>query len=503
MVALNALKRNWDSAILLSIILATLILYISSLRTDHDWGGDFAQYISQAASLSEGSMEEMMRLSAFRFDNSDNSIRLGPKLYAWGYPVLLAPVYHFYGLNMIAMKIVTSAFYLLSLPIIYLIFKNRLRSAHGLLLVALMAFNPSMFSFKENIRVDFPLMFFTLLSIYLIQRFLIESKCWINQAFSLSLLGASIFLAFFFKGNGILLLPCLFLVQLVEFRSSWRLSELDYRKVSIHLIPYLVFFILAVLANFLFPQAASSYGEIVHYFSLYRLLGNIAYYAFLLSKFFAIPAIALGIILYLFTTPFFFMGLVKRLKSDYFYAAFIAFTLALFILYPGRQGLRYIFPIIPFYLYFSFIGMESPRIALLDRLKGKRIPAFIGMIILMLFMHGIGAIIHANYSASKTVDGPYTKESMELFHYIKEYTPKDCAIIFFKPRVMTLYTGRLAARTTSFDRAVNCGASYFVFKRGSGWNLIIKGHEQELAKLFSNSEFTLYGLKARKNDVVR
>lgn len=498
MIALNALKQKWDSAVLLSIILAAFILYIPSLRTDHNWGGDFAQYISQAASISDGSMDEMMRLSAFRFDNSDNSIRLGPKLYAWGYPLLLSPVYHFFGINMVAMKLVTSLFYLLSLPIIYLIFKNRLRSVPGLLLIAIMAFNPSMFDFKESLRADFPLLFFTLLSIYLIQRFIIDHNLWINKAFSMILLGATIFLAFFFRGNGILLLPSLFLVQLVELRPSWMLSEQNYRKALIHLIPYITFLMLMVFANSLFPQATGSYGDMINYFSLPRFLGNVVYYAFLLARFFALPTKILGILLYIFVAPFFFIGLAKRIKTDYFYAVFIAMTLIFFILYPGRQGLRYIFPVIPFFLYFSFIGMNSLHRVLPERMKGNRILALIGGAILILFLHGMGVDIYANYAGNNTVDGPYAKESTELFDYIKAHTPKDSAIIFFKPRVLTLYTGRLAARTMSFDRAIRCGTDYFVFKRKNNWNLLVKGHEHEFVEVFSNSEFTLYMITPRR-----
>ena len=482
------------SAVLIIIVLSVSVLYFMTFRDDHNWGGDFAQYIAQAESISEGTLDEMMRISTFRYVNSDDAIQLSPKLYPWGYSVLLAPVYRFFGIDMVAMKLFTSLFFLLSLPVIYLTFKDRIHGGFGLLLVAVIAFNPFMFSFKEEIRSDFPFLFFTLLSVYLIKRFVIRRDFLVNQVMSQILLGIAMFMSFSIRGNGILLLPCLFLAQVMESRTLWAASDKNYLKMTIFLIPYLAFFSLVKVMNFILPGGESSYAEMINYLSIQGVRANAVYYSRLLSRFFYTPVQESGMFLYLAVLPFFFIGLARRLRRDYLYAAFIVLTLGLFIIYPGRQGLRYILPVIPFFLYFAFTGLDTVQSKLPRTMGLHRMGTWAVAVILVLFMHGTGAHIYAQYMGNRSLDGPYSAESMEMFKYIRNNTSRDSIIIFFKPRVMTLYTGRLSARTTDFGKAIRCGADYAVIKRTSTLSLVLKGHETEVEELFSNGEFAVYSL---------
>jgi hypothetical protein len=399
---------------------------------------------------------------------------------------------------MVAMKLFTSLFFLLSLPILYLIVRDRFRSLSGLLLVAILAFNPFMFRFKEEIRADFPFLFFTLVSLYCIKRFIIGRDFSATRVADMILLGTVIFLSFFIRGNGILMLPCLFLAQIVENRNWWVTSAKKYRMASVGLVPYATFLFLMMAVKFIMPGDAGSYGEALRYISLQSIGDNIVYYAFLLVRFFAIPIRPLGIFLYLILVPCFVIGLVKRFKRDYLYASFILITIGFFIIYPGTEGLRYIFPVIPFFLYFAFSGMDFIQPMLPGVTGMNRMRTLVVAAILFLSVYGIGSDLYSQYSESSIVEGPYRMESMEMFRYLRTHTPQDSVIIFFKPRVMTLYTGRLSARTLDFDRAIRCGADYAVIKRLCPLNLIMKGHERDVKEIFSNGEFTIYRLIPRR-----
>jgi len=496
---MNTLKKYWVSAVLMSLVLSVFALYLVSVRSDHDWGDDFAQYIAQAASISEGTFDQIIRLSNFRYENTDDSLRLGPKLYPWGFPVLLAAIYRFWGIDMVAMKLFTAMFFMMSLPVIYLIFKDRMNSILGLMLVAVIAFNPSIFIFKEKILADFPFLFFTLLSVYCIKCFILNGDFLINRVFSMFLLGVLLFISFSIRSNGILLLPCLFGAQVVEIRSLWIASEKNYRRASIYFVPYVIFFFLVKLVNSILPNGMSSYGEALNYMSLQSIFDHAVFYSHVMSRFFSIPVQKSGAFLYLAILPFFFIGLAERFKRDYLYVIYIALTLGLFIVFPWTQGLRYIFPLVPFFLYFSFVGLDLIQHKMTRTMGLNHVGTLAAAIILVLFMHGTGMHLYSRYGENgTTVDGPYRKESMKMFDYIRDNTPKDSVIIFFKPRAMTLYTERFSAMTTDFEKAIRCGGDYAVIKRTNSWDVILKGHEHEVKEVFSNDEFRIYNLVSHR-----
>ena len=160
---------------LLAIILSVFLINSISFKEGHNWGGDFAQYIAQAKSLNDGTFDKLLENSTFRYEKSD-SILLAPKLYSWGFPILLSPIYHLFGFNIFAMKFFVNLFFLFSIATIYFIFKGKINNIHNILIIAIIAYNPHFFYFKENILSDIPSLFFSLLSIILIQKFIIEKN---------------------------------------------------------------------------------------------------------------------------------------------------------------------------------------------------------------------------------------------------------------------------------------------------------------------------------------
>jgi hypothetical protein len=493
---LNASPPNFvkNSIVLISIILSIFIINFISFRADHNWGGDFALYVAQAISLGDGTIDDLIKTSLFRYEHSEDSILLSPKLYPWGYPIILAPIYHFYGIDMVALKLFTNIFFLLTLPIIYLTFKDRITGVQNFILVALIAYNPYFFDFKEEIRSDLPFLFFSVLSIYLIQLFIIQKKYLVNNIVSLIMLGIAIFISFSIRGNGILLLPSLFLVQIVEYGGQLNTLRKNYSKVLSSLIPYFTFFIFMKIIHMALPSGESTYADMYHYITLAGISENAIYYSKLLSRFFSTILQKPGFFLYLVSLPFFFVGLAGRLKQDYLYTAFMVLTLGLYIVYPGKQGLRFIFPVIPYFLYFIITGIGLIEHKLSNGKGAILASVVVGASILFLFISTITVTIYKQYTDYKTVDGPYRKESIELFDYIKKNTPKDSIIIFFKPRVLTLYTQRNSARIINYEKAVQSGADYAVCKKSSTLNLQLRGHKADTVKVFSNGEFIMYRL---------
>src|SRR5262249_32427526 len=97
-------------SVLGSILIASSALSFAILTTDHDWGDDFAAYITQAISLLRGTENESIAHAAFAARQS--SRYYGPIAAPWGFPAILAPVYRACGgLNIRCLKLVNIPFF--------------------------------------------------------------------------------------------------------------------------------------------------------------------------------------------------------------------------------------------------------------------------------------------------------------------------------------------------------------------------------------------------------
>jgi len=235
-------KKN--IAPLLLIVLASSALSFFMLTRGHVWLDDFAAYIMQAKSILAWNMDGFVHRNAFTIQNS--SYPPGPAAYPWGFPLLLAPVYAVFGLNALALKLVSIAFYALFLLVLYFFARTRLDEWDSILLTGCFAFTPSLLYANDFILSDIPYLAFSTLGILLADRYSRTSTRQSGLA-----LGLVAFLAFFTRTNGILLLVPVTLSLLVHH--SWR----DAAKRAF--LPLCVFALLFLLQALLFPGGQESY----------------------------------------------------------------------------------------------------------------------------------------------------------------------------------------------------------------------------------------------------
>src|SRR5512139_2569802 len=116
--------KNIERNLLLLVLLASAILSFSILTRGHLWWDDFASYVMQAQSLLDGSPRAFIEHNRFTIQNS--SYPPGPVAYPWGFPMLLAPVLAIFGLKVLALKLVNTAFYVVFLTAFYILARLRL-----------------------------------------------------------------------------------------------------------------------------------------------------------------------------------------------------------------------------------------------------------------------------------------------------------------------------------------------------------------------------------------
>ena len=488
---MKKLSKRKAYLFLFVIIGVTAVIYLISFRPGHNWGGDFSQYIAQAKSIAEGYEFPGKFIGTY-----------GTFIYPWGFPLLLSPIYSIFGLNIFAMKIYVSLFFFLSLIVIFLLFKKEFLYNQTLLLVIIFALDPFFFLFKDNVLSDIPFFLFSLFSIFLIQQIVIEKNIWVNKFVSYSLIGFFMFFSYLIRSQGILLIPTLLVCQYISNRRSFKQDFMSYlRSNKLEFIPYIMFIILVALINNIFPNGGSAYlsKQLFSEITLTSIILNIYYYFMLIPKFFG--SLSIYWVFFGITIPFAVLGINKNAKKDYLYLVYTFFTLLLFVFWPSQQGLRFIFPILPFYIYFFFVGLSKISTSLF--IPGKFNPlkwnlVNIAAIILILSSIGTNCSRYHIFNDSNIIEGPYTVESIKMFDYISENTSTEDIIISIKNRVMTLYTNRISKDIRNFDQIMESKAEYFVysehFKYTYSPSIVshIENHKERFKLVFQNNKFKIY-----------
>ena len=102
-----------------------------------------------------------------------------------------------------------------------------------------------------------------------------------------------------------------------------------------------------------------------------------------------------------------------------------------------------------------------------------------------------------------TLEGPYTAPSSALFSYIKQETEPDSTLIFFKPRVLRMLTGRKAYSTRDTDQYRH-GDYLVTYLRGDNRQLPLEEIEyfverEAIEIMYENDDFRVYRLKATRD----
>jgi hypothetical protein len=426
---------------LLLVVVASVVLSSSMLTGRHGWGDDFASYIMQAKSILDATTREFVQRNTFTIDKS--TFLLGPHAYPWGFPLFLAPAYAVCGLGLRCLKLSGVGFYALFLVVYFVLLRRRLSCWEALLLVALFAFNPMLLSVQDHVLSDLPFLCFSTLALLLIDYFIVADNAGKVTTLARASVGLGLFLAFFVRTNGLLLVPTLFLSQAIAFYRG-RAGEVNCRRsVLLAAIPYLVFAGLELLVLLVFPTGQESHLVELTSVSLDRFLANGWLYFFVLpADLFA--GMPVHMIFYSVAFLFFIVGFVCSSRREFHFSAYYLFSLLLVAIWPNFQGTRFIFPILPLFVYFSFAGIKLTAGLLRDRVHGwTNAPVYLFWSLALVALSFVSLQnAAANRKDGRTFDGPFDTYSSELFEFIRGETGPQNVIVFFKPRVMRMMTGR-------------------------------------------------------------
>jgi hypothetical protein len=438
--------RSGRAKYLTGAVLAALafVLCFYSFDLGHDWGDDFAEYIAQAMALWNGNIPDQIAASSFIIGHTP--LGYAPVVYPWGFPLMLAPVYGQFGMSLTAFKQVGIACYALFVFFSFLYFEKRLGGLWAAALGLLFAVNPVMVRATNTIGSDVPFLLFSTLSLMSMEALLSGGSARRQYAFG-TLSGVLMLAAFLIRTNALLLMPALLLTQALTLprrceRRWFARTESPVRLAQA--LPYLIFIPAYLLIVRVLPGGGESHLQYAALINWERIRSNALFYVTLLKKFMPVPRGASS--LYLAMAALFFLGVARQARRFPLPLIYALDTLALYLLWPSQQGLRFLFPLLPVWIMFIALGCRElatlvfrARSILLDR-------AMLAFVLCLCALLGLSSVRAAEQNLARgrvASGGAYSRGAMTAYDYVESHTPKSAAIAFRKPRALYLNTCRL------------------------------------------------------------
>jgi hypothetical protein len=255
------------------------------------------------------------------------------------------------------------------------------------------------------------------------------------------------------------------------------------------------------------PKGFSSYPSYLSgALSIDVIMHQLDYYIDLPVEFFI--GVPHHYLFYFASIPIAIAGIIGRYRSDYHIVVYIILTVALYVWlpwWPSLPGLRYLFPILPFYCSFVITGLETyqgGKTNIEQKLR-KWVCLIPILIVLTYFVINSMGNAYANMIHHReTISGPYTAPSQDMFSFIRSNTKKESTIVFFKPRLMRMMTDRKSIMLKTKDELSR--GDYLCFYLANVKDQVSPDTMDDLFKqkaailIYKNSEFLVFRLTHSK-----
>lgn len=472
---------------LAAIVLVGLVgvFYLSTFRHGHVWGDDHAAYLSHTRNLVEGKA-----YGDINYLRSPSSIN--PLMYPPLFPLLLAPVYLFFGPALTPMKIEGTIFFCTALFFLYLLLREH-GEAIALITVAVVGLCPYFWDFKDALYSDFPFLAFAFAAMWLAGKApLLRDSA--RREVSLGILvGLLIGLAFGARTVGFVLAPVIILFDCWKARTITTFGiATGAVSLFVALAPSFAFH---VQSDYLTPykqilSIRSLANSPVYYLKCFSVLWENGYSViFQWTVYGVMGVLALK-------------GLWTRIRSgismlEVFFIAYFLFI----CLFPWG-GRRYLMPIMPFYFFYILVGVRSFTPA---RPVALRI-GLCGVLALLAGLTFLGRYSTQNWR--EIANGEQSADAAQLVGFLNSTEKNSGPIVFCKARWLGFQTRRLSTDPLTADNLeeidrhyAQIGASRFVASRifndryEFALNRWLEHAAYRLVPRFENDSFTVYELR--------
>jgi hypothetical protein len=492
--------------------------YLASTRAGHEWGDDFALYVSHARNLAEG-----RPYADTGYIYNPDYPSLSPRTYPPVLPLLLAPVWRLCGFDLFAMKVEIILLFAAFLAVFYLTFRAELPAPYLLAVLLLLSLNPYLWDYKDRIMSEIPFLLFTFLVFRLLTWAHDETRSPRGRRLAALGAGIALYLACGTRTIGIVLLPCVLAEGWLRryrpltpnpspprgegSKRSPNPSPLGGegrrgRPVRVTLLVLAAFAAGEAAQRLLLPFDGSYLEQLVLDPGLFGrnalwLVKSVGLYADngssivgLVLSFAAVGGLGL-------------VGFLHRARQGITCReVFTVVYLAAILVWPSADSSpRLVFPLAPLGLVYVCHGLRrlgAWRGAAWERLPGA--VAVVGVLALYAWQYTRADFGSLHHGIGKA-------ESVALIDYVRRQTPPDAVILFQKPRAMALLTGRRSSALhmprddeEAWHYLRRIGATYVVadrdlFGRGpSVVRTVARRWPDRLREVYKNQDFTVYAV---------
>jgi hypothetical protein len=455
------------------------------MRAGHDWGDDFSMYLIHARNLAEG---QSYFNTGYLLDAELPPI-MAPPSYPPLFPLLLSPLYRTFGLNYEAFKLLVQFLFLLALLSIYVLARQRgLEPWVAALVGIVFAFSTIVLELKESVLSEGT--YLTVAGATLCLALWIYSKQWDQRfpAVSAALLTVLILLGYATRATGLSLALALLGYELVVKRRP--------RRFNIYLVASLVVGLLFYVR--VVYEGAGGYGNHFRFTPNEYVANALQYLRSPASLWGDWPAPVrwplAGLLIVLAG-----VGYLRSLAQPKVTEFYVAATLAPLLLYSSGRADRYLVPVLPFLAIYAAEALVWMAGRLPSAGVQRRVLAGVFAAIVLVGATGnIAAIERAPITEG------VTKTSFQEFIRFVQQTPPESRFIFWKPRLLSLYTKRTSAWYVYTDETARflaflkrIGASYVTLYRLNEFDQRwlrphIERAPERFRLAFGNDDFTVY-----------
>ncbi len=453
----------------IGLVLAMLVylgLTCSYIDNGHNWGGDFALYISQAKALLVGQTDQLYLASKASCEHS--YYRMNPDLYPPGFPILLTPAVALFGVNFWVFKCIIILCYLATLLVVYALFKRIASNTQAIVCTALMATSTVFIQYSNYVLADIPAMLWIMLGFYLHNKWADENCS--NSYLKQIILATICVFAYQTKSLSIVLFLAITLHQLfIKFNQN------RVKSIAVFIISFIL---LNAIVKLLYPHSGAGYQQQASTITWQTIQANLIYYSNAPKWFLYNSNLWLWL-----TWPMMIVGAVASFKIHRVYVFFMLMQLTALVIWPFQEGVRFIFILIPFYFLFAMLGYNY--VASKFHIQRYALLVFLGVL-----MYSLYASVKLISQPLKTDDEITSADAQALFAFVNAHTKSTDKLIFFKPNVLRLLAQRESVYLLERNAIAASKADWWIYKHGD-----MPADTTGLQPVFTNGTFTIFKLK--------
>jgi len=481
-VGLRDRTGAWSKLWPWSVIVIIAVAYLAHLSPGHDFvNDDFAAYVMHAANLVQG-----RTYTNIDYIPNPKALWLGPSNgYPPIYPLILAPVYKMFGLNLKSLKVVTVLCFVVFLVLFEILSRPMLSPFLRICALLILAFNPIFWNQRDYILSEFPYLMFSFGALLVIQRTcknLTPENLKIGAAVLLSVL---LYCSYGTRTIGIALLAAVVLADLLKFGRPSRFMMIVAAGA-----------IALILAQTVLITSPTGYISAVR-FSPRMMFGNAMFYAKTLSYVWQNGfSKAVQIVFALIFTTFAAVGFARNLwnersAQEFYLLGYVGILIA----WSAEIGLRGLLPVVPLYLVYGFEQIERV-VTPLGSLARWSIAAS-----LLIFCGATYAGEFRKEARQPAEANVYDAAAQELFSFLRVHTQPSEILIFPKPRSLALFTGRPVASfgpgespedSANFMRSIHSTILVSPDWGPPSWASFLAAYKGQLHEVFHNSEYQVF-----------